>query len=303
MEAVGHSPYGAPYGAVGYGHFQKPRKHVAVGILFFNFAVPWILYIFMFTVLSFKVHYNSPSVCNVAVTFCLLLVAIFGWFAFVELKNRKNQNAGEPFWYVFLFIASGLAWTSAYLHGSMTFSNYMQPYFDVMNLNFYHSVNPQTTKGQSLMDMGRVVFTTDSRLNLAHSMGFKNLDTYCVAPIVSGNGTAKYYDFWAVGLNCCSGHKADFACGEFNNPLAHSGLRLMRDDLRPYFRLAVQQAESAYGISSRHAVFLYWMQDPNAEVSAYEDKGYQQLLLGGTIMFFVQACLVGAASSLYNKMQ
>lgn len=305
----GHSPYGAPYGAVGYGHMEKPspfarapKRHAPVSVLIFNFFVPWILFMFMLTVLSFNMHYSEPSACNMMVMSCLLVVGLFGWFAFNAIRIKKATGSGDPFWYIFLFLTAGIAWMSGYLLGSLNFAHNMQPYFDVINLNFYQSVNPQTTKGQSLMDMGRVVFTTDSHLDLTHSMGFKNMDTYCVAPIVSGNGSLKYFDFWAVGLNCCSGHRSDFACGEFNNPLAHSGLRLMRDDLRPYFRLAVQQAESAYGITARHPVFLYWMQDPNQEVSAYEDHGYQEFLVGGVGFFLTQLVLVGAASAMYNKM-
>ena len=73
--------------------------------------------------------------------------------------------------------------------------------------------------GNQLMDAGRVHFIPEAKLDIAHSMGFRrattqckecwfgfffvlarNLDTYCVAPIASGE--QDNYDFWAVGQSC-----------------------------------------------------------------------------------------------------
>merc|ERR1719476_755292 len=116
------------------------------------------------------------------------------------------------------------------------------------------------------MDAGQLTFTPESRLDLGKSVGFKNLDIYCVAPITSTtNQPLKAYDFWAVGINCCSGHVPDFSCGDYSNPMAHYGLRLLDDSAREYFRLAVQEAEATYNMKSTHPVFVHWLQDPYSE--------------------------------------
>lgn len=280
---------------------QPKRRHVNVTAVLISTMVPWLLFTFVFTVLSFSVHYNSPELTNLLVWLCLGIVILLGYFAYAALKKKWQGEGTNPTWYIFVFVTSFIAWAAACSYGSYNFAQNMQPYFDLNAMNVYQSVDPSQFKGQQLMDMGRVVFTDDTKLDLTKSMGFRNQDMYCVAPIVSGNGTMPQYDLWAVGTNCCSGHAADFACGEFNNPSAHSGLRLMRDDLRPYFRLAVQQAQAAYDIQATHPVFVQWMQDPMAEVNAYQDEGYKQYLIGVFLYFTVQVFFVVAATVAFVK--
>lgn len=274
--------------------FNKPA-------MCFAFWVPFLLFAFLLTVCTFTVHYNTEAAYRAICVFFGCLVIFFGFLAFRAVR-RKAEGQGEPTWYVFLAVTALLAYLLAYALGNSNYARNMKPYYDWMNLNVYPLVNPIETRGQQLMDMGRVTFTSDSRLLLPKSMGFRNQEIYCVAPIVSGNQSMNQWDLWAVGTNCCSGHTADFACGEFNNPMAHSGLRLMRDDQRPYFRLALEQAEAAYNIKSVHPVFMYWMQDPLAEINAYQDEGFKAHMLSIFVFFAWQLFLVVVATVIFAKM-
>mmetsp|Transcript_72956 Transcript_72956/g.144573 ORF Transcript_72956/g.144573 Transcript_72956/m.144573 type:complete len:144 (-) Transcript_72956:49-480(-) len=139
-------------------------------------------------------------------------------------------------------------------------------------------------------------------------MVFRDIDLHCVAPVGIQNGTdgkmpvLGNYDFWAVGLNCCPGESPDFHCGEFSNPRAHSGLRLMRDELRPFFRLAVQQAAATFNIQAKHPIFLYWLQDPTKEMNAYQEEGFKYFTLGIFSYFSIQFFLVVAGSMGFAKL-
>merc|ERR1719491_1298925 len=103
-------------------------------------------------------------------------------------------------------------------------------------------------------------------------------------------------------MNCCSGIRPDFHCGEFNKNHATAGLRLMRDDERPFYRLAVQQAEAAYNIRADHPLFFHWMHDPIAEVMAYYDEGVKYFFLGIFAHFVLQLFLVIVASLAFSKL-
>lgn len=171
-----------------------------------------------------------------------------------------------------------------------------RPFHDIESLALYVDVEPGAS-GQQLMDAGRIFFKPGSHLEMGKSMSFKNGNVYCVAPVTSSArssalGDAVSYDFWAVGVNCCSGARSDFHCGEHSNPLAAAGLRLMDDSQRPFFRLAVQQAEAAYNIHAPHPIFVNWMQDPNTKAHSYLDEAHKQFTISVWCFLVLQAFAV-----------
>merc|ERR1719253_247904 len=196
-------------------------------------------------------------------------------FAWPSNTNWRNSGAlfGWTYFVNWIFVFDALLGFSGWFVGSLIYKDCFQPYNDLKNLNVYPSVEPNLYRGSQLMDAGEIEFVPGSHLQINMSYGFKNDDVYCVAPIVSNSSAMGYYDFWAVGINCCSGHLPDFHCGEYANPGAHKGLRLMRDDQRGYFRLAVEEATAAFNIKAPAPTFFYWMEFPSDEVHSYYSDG------------------------------
>jgi len=264
------------YGARGKAEIFTPgkRRRINAVAICVNLLLPWLVFCLVHWTMSFVVHYQHPTVAWLVVLAGLLCAGVTLFLAY-----RAKHTDQDPMWYTFFTGALLLAVISGCILGDMNFWYNMQPFYDIENLNTYPAVNPAREKGQQLMDAGRAYFSEGSVLDMRKGMAFKNLDLYCVAPIVNGQQQLATYDFWAVGINCCSGVSSDFRCGEFNNPQARAGLRLMRDDQRPFFRLAVQQAEAAYNIKATHPLFFYWMQDPVAAMNYYRDDGLKYYLL------------------------
>lgn len=271
-----------------------------------NLFFPWILFCIVYAAMAFSTHYTNPMLCYVIVGASLVLVVVCGLMALSVLMKKAHHEPHEPNWYIFLFFTMLAAWVLAVILGHLSYWGYMQPYYDYKYLNTYSYVDPARMRGQQLMDAGRVSFTNSTVLDLKRSMGFKNLDTYCVAPIVSstpdGVQSLASYDFWAVGLDCCSSDGANFACGQYANERAHAGLRLLRDDQRAFFRLAVQQAESAYAIRSEHPLFFYWAENPETEMESFRQEGYKFYLIGMLVHFGWQLLCVVLAVMGFAKL-
>jgi hypothetical protein len=187
--------------------------------------------------------------------------------------------------FAFYWFSCTLAWVLGFLGGDYNFEKHFKPYFDIKNLNTYPHVNPSVYYAQQYMDAAVIEFVPGSHLDVSKSYGFKNGNVYCVAPIVGPEapkdnftGIGKDdYDFWAVGMNCCSGHRPDYHCGDYSNPRARNGLRLMPAEEHQYFKLAVQAAQAAHNIKAKQPMFMYWTEYPADEIHALVEDGWKHL--------------------------
>jgi hypothetical protein len=246
----------------------KPTLLALVACLF----VPCLIYATMFWLRSFELRYQAGSFADI-MGYCLVtLPAVFAWLSCNHVGGNSTPLA-------FLSCTSLLALIWGYLGGDANFETYMRPFYEMSELSTYPAVDPSKYVGLQLVDAGQIEFTKGSQLWLQKSMGFKDKDVYCVAPIVSGlNVTQSTYDFWAVGINCCSGHNPDFHCGEYSNPLARKGLRLMDRKTMDIFRLVVKKAEVEFNLKAKHPLFMYWLSDTESELNSWQDDGSKSFI-------------------------
>lgn len=286
---------------------RSQRQRINVNALCVAFFLPWAFFCSIYALLSFNIRYSHPGVCWFLVISGFLVVVVICACALLAWQaKRRGDVEREPSWLIFTAISMIIALAAALVYGGINFDSNMNPHYDLRNMNTYTGVNPSAMRGTSLMDAATVTFVPEAKIDLRKSMGFENLDTYCVAPITITNSAGMVpldtYDFWAVGVGCCSGNSADFHCGEYNNPTAKGGLRLMNDIQRNFFRLAVQQAEATYNIKAVHPLFFYWVKDPVLEMDAYRDEAFKYYFLGMIAHFAFQLLSTVLAVIGFSKM-
>eukprot|EP00425_Heterocapsa_triquetra_P032593 CAMPEP_0195103270 /NCGR_PEP_ID=MMETSP0448-20130528/71660_1 /TAXON_ID=66468 /ORGANISM="Heterocapsa triquestra, Strain CCMP 448" /LENGTH=325 /DNA_ID=CAMNT_0040138917 /DNA_START=115 /DNA_END=1092 /DNA_ORIENTATION=- len=268
------------------------------------FLLPCAIFVGVCASVSFGVA-NSGLVANLGV---LLLAALVGYYVYRAWRKQQQGTRMQPAWHLFLLGTVFATWLAAMVVGRYNFAT-IAPYYHMGTMNTYVDVDPARTTGAAVMDAGRILFVQGTHLNISRSMGFRSSSMYCVAPIVAappagGNASAEplSYDFWAVGVGCCSGQQADFKCGEADW-YAGAGMRLLDDGQRPYFQMAVQQAEATFGITSTHPVFLRWTKDPILEVNAHREQACQQLIVAIFSFGVFQLFLVAAATVAFAKVR
>lgn len=288
--------------------FMKGTRHRLNGVgIAISFFLPFGIFCYSMSILDFKLHYAMATLSYflfaVPVAICVGLAAL----AVKAIYDKETNSEYEPNWYMFLAAFSIFALITGGCTGQSNFVNYFEPYYDLLNMGTYKSVDTSVRSGQQLLDAGRIEFSNGTQLLLGKSMGFRNKVTYCIAPIVPKLAVENpeimpTWDFWAVGINCCSGNQPDFHCKGFANPEADGGVRVMQDGARAYYRLAVQQAEAVYKIRSEHPLFFYWTRDPVAETESYLRTGYRNFIMAICCHFVFQATAVAVATLAFSKL-
>lgn len=279
------------------GFVKKQRTRTSLTGLCSTLLAPWFLFTLLYAATTFSLHYQFPFLCWVIVVAGVVLGLAIGGVAVYKARDSNVQ------WLLFLFLTTMLASLGGPLLGDLNYWTNTQPYYDLQTLNEYNNVDPSKAHGQQMMDSGKVQFASGATLDLKKAWQFQDLDTYCVAPISMGTSTLDTYDFWAIGLNCCEriGNLIEYKCGEYKNKEAREGLRLMNENQRNFFRLAVQQAEAQYRILSKQPVFFYWTEDASADMASYWSMGHTYFWCGVGAFLVLQIFLVLVASVLFSK--
>lgn len=246
---------------------------------------PWSMFMSIFGLLSFHIHYTHPYLCWFAVLMAAIFVGIVGLFALRATRKSQAETTRDPTYFVFLFWSCAVAWVLAVTLGLWNWSLLM-PHYDVVTLNTYTNVDVGAISGTGVMDAGRFSFKAGSYIDTSKAYGFKKVDTYCVAPVASGKTPLVTYDFWAAGVNCCSGEPGDFHCGEANGKLQlGGGVRVLNNEEIPWLTLATQQAEAFHHLKVGHAIFFKNVADPLGAESTEMDLGVKFFCLWSFLSF------------------
>ncbi|CAE7487511.1 unnamed protein product [Symbiodinium sp. CCMP2456] len=230
--------------------------------------VPWAIFLCVSWLLTFSIHYKHTVPVLVLVAACLLVPLGMWYRVWHQQQDSTDISHREPNWFFFLAIVSSVAWLAGVVVGLYTWSAYMQPYFEAESLAMITNVDTRKASGGQFLDMGALEFAPRTDVNESLTMGYKDGNLYCVAPIVTSGGVnataPAFFEFWAVGVNCCDPFEPKlFACGEPNDDQVRGGFRLTDTSLVPQYRKAIQMAQEEYHIrSGANPIFLHWTGDP-----------------------------------------
>lgn len=262
--------------------------------------LPWAAFGVTAWLAAFRAKYLFPYCVDL-----ILLAFVLLWLASVFAAVYARFRIAEPTWYTYLCCALGVAVVAGPLCGDHIFRSLTQHYYRVGDLKTLHGVDVAVEKGDAMLDAGIVDFAQGNYLDGMRAWHFKHHTTYCVAPVVTNQTAGPVsgsYDFWALGKDCCSLTSSDFRCGAWGHPHADRAIRVLADQDVPFYRLAVQQAETLYGLVAANPVFFKWSDDPEAEVATWFAQAMRNFTFDLTVAFMVSLFSLSCAAYRFSWM-
>lgn len=251
---------------------------VIVGILW-----PLFMFVTVYWLMSFSLrHFRETLALTLGPALSFFLCLLHFGNTYVRFMK------GEPtrgLWALVVTLWS--AFILGIILGDINYHSYASIYYQYQDLLSYPNLDPDMDRGQTYMDSGIVYFKESTYVASTKAVAFQSTAIYCAAPIIRNPlenqegsvavetegpivpPTSGTVDWWAVGINCCDPAGNGFTCGEVGNPMARAGIRMLREDARPFFLMAVQEWDSQYKLPSKHPLFFYWVQDPLTQIDGY----------------------------------
>lgn len=288
---------------------RKQGQTWPVVATFWAIVLPLVLFAHVAHIMrsSFRFHQFYWAM---AVGPCLGVLACF----IASLKPYRGLRRGKPERTSVVFaLCCWFALALGLFLGETNFRKYAFAYYSYEDLALYTNIDPARDKGTSYMDAGQVYFKESSIVLTSKAIAYQNAGIYCAAPIVRQpievQGTSQAVenvllpeagtiDFWAVGQDCCDTTGTNFRCGAVGKPFARSGLRMLRDDVRPFYLMAVQEWNAWIGLPSKHPLFFHWVEDPITEVDSYLLKSKDEYWMHVSAFLMGNACV--AFTALYG---
>lgn len=218
--------------------------------------------------------------------------------AFITLIVVAYLRSDIPF-HFWLAAFSLFAVCTTTLVGVLSYHMVLSEYWLLYDSNTYTNILP-SEPASGYADAGKLVFADGTRVDATKALGYKDGDTYCVAPIVDDLEPA-LVEFWAVGRNCC-GARGSFECDDAWDRKARSGVVAFGG--REKYSAAMRMAEAAYGIASAETpVLVHWVVEPEQIETKSWRIGISIMLVGLLIQQLLFAAIaLGLNSALQANM-
>eukprot|EP00928_Gymnodinium_smaydae_P039245 TRINITY_DN26847_c0_g4_i1.p1 TRINITY_DN26847_c0_g4~~TRINITY_DN26847_c0_g4_i1.p1 ORF type:complete len:448 (-),score=86.21 TRINITY_DN26847_c0_g4_i1:69-1412(-) len=245
----------------------------------FAFSIQ-ILIVFLLSLQAFTLENRHLALAALAVVIaivCWRTLQVIVLFAGVHAGKLHQHVYGKSliyfaWWPVHGFWLCLVAALLGGLLGNYIWTTRLEPYRELKALQTYGNVNTEIIPGQQLQDAGLVGFAPNVAVDRGRGGCFMGGGhTYCVAPIIyggrlldglAGSPRTGEYDYFAVGVDCCTCPNREFKCGQWDNPFARGGVRSLDKESRPFFQLAVNDWEASYRKNAGHPLFFQWVEDP-----------------------------------------